>query len=203
MPVARNEWRRARWRCPLRAPGARSCAAHRCGLCADRSAVRCGRLRYGIGERPCSRPCRQRRGMRPCRFQAGDGRASRAACRLLMEPPNRTACESPQMLLDQGRAAARTEQLDIGRDVMCAQGLQGQPLAIAPRAERAHGDGVGRARVAVADLRGEEIDEREAGALATGGDERRHDRRLADDRRQFSRPNPLSSASSPGSKSSI
>ena len=68
---------------------------------------------------------------------------------------------------------------------MGAQGLERQLARLGPGAEGAHGDGVGGAGVAVADLRGEEIDEGEAGALAAGGDERGHDRRDAHDGRQI------------------
>ena len=46
-----------------------------------------------------------------------------------------------------------------------------------PAEEAAHGDGVGRAGVRVADVGGEEVDEAQRGGFAEIGDHRRHDHR--------------------------
>jgi len=96
-----------------------------------------------------------------------------------------------QVLLNGWGRVAPAEQLDIGRDVVGTERPQRDALYVAPGAEGAYRNGIGGARVRVPDLRREEIDERVAGALATVGDEGRHDRHRADDRRQICFPYPV------------
>ena len=50
-------------------------------------------------------------------------------------------------------------------------------FVVEPGEERAHGDGVGRAGVRVADVGGEEIEEPQLGVLAGVGDQSRHQHR--------------------------
>src|SRR2546421_3915341 len=76
-----------------------------------------------------------------------------------------------QVLFRGGRAGAPAQGFHVGGDAMRAQRLQGEPARLGPRAKRADGDGIGPAGIAVADVRGEEIDEREPGFFPAAGDE--------------------------------
>jgi hypothetical protein len=49
-----------------------------------------------------------------------------------------------------------------------------ETLQLEPGEEAAHGDAIGGARIRVADMGGEEIDEAQRGPLAGAGDHRRH-----------------------------
>ena len=83
-----------------------------------------------------------------------------------------------QVLLDGRRLIAARQDLDIGRDVVGADRAElADVVLVEPGEEAAHGDGIGRARVRVADVGGEEVDEPQRGALAGGGDHRRHQHR--------------------------
>src|SRR5207244_2094242 len=75
---------------------------------------------------------------------------------LAHDEPVEEHADGREMLLGSGRAVALAEQLDVAGDVMGAERLQGERASIAPGAERAHGERVSGARIAVADLRGEE-----------------------------------------------
>jgi hypothetical protein len=80
-----------------------------------------------------------------------------------------------EMLLDRRRAVAARQRLDIGRDMVCADRAKlGDAVHREPVEEAAHGDAIGGARVRVADVRGEEIDEPQRRAVTGGGDHRRH-----------------------------
>jgi hypothetical protein len=69
------------------------------------------------------------------------------------------------------------QHLDIGGDVMRADsGEIGRPVFLQPMEKTAYRDGVGRTRVGVADVGGEQVDETQRGMLAEIGDQRRHGR---------------------------
>ena len=76
------------------------------------------------------------------------------------------------MLFDRGRAGGVLQRVDVGghgdrRDV-----VEVEPAGVAPGEEPRHGRAVGRARMRVADLRREELDQPLGGAWAGSAHER-------------------------------
>lgn len=88
------------------------------------------------------------------------------------DQPVEQPADRRKVLLDRRRAVDVRQHLDIGRDMMRADFAElGEILHLEPGEELAHGDAIGGARVRVADVRGEEIDEAQPGALAGVGDQ--------------------------------
>ena len=75
-----------------------------------------------------------------------------------------------QVLLDRGLRRLGAELLDVGGDAERLDLVQLELALVAPVEELFHRARVGHARVAVADVGGEELDEAAAGAFALGAD---------------------------------
>jgi hypothetical protein len=80
------------------------------------------------------------------------------------DEPVEQPADRGEVLLDRRCAVAMRQHLDIGRDMMRADFAKlNETLQLEPGEEAAHGDAIGGARIRVADMGGEEIDEAQRG----------------------------------------
>src|SRR5271157_149832 len=88
----------------------------------------------------------------------------------LSGPPGRPPA-SQKVLFDAGRSPGLAELLDISCDMHRLDPIQPvKPNPIAPAEELRDRPGIGRSRIGIADIRGEELDKPDCGLLASRGD---------------------------------